>query len=398
MVDSLARTVERASVRPRTRFEYRIAASLPLRFGSAGALVVDMQQKLKHLGYPVGPQDGLFGPLTRAALRAYQRDHGVADDGVFTPELATRLASPETGRGLLVRDATSLSTPDTTPTPEPSTPHSPVPYPTPSALAPFPSSRPLPASGPAVGEKAGVAPAGPWRTLSLSMGTLHVPPGLPQPGKPLDFVIHMHGGHGIPFKEMPLDKAVITMQKPGLSSGYVPITAARGTLDRWLAEASARLPGARPGRVALSSFSGGFSGVRNLLKDPAALERIDTVVLLDGLHTGYSRDRLPTDAGMEPFRAFARLAAAGQKTFVVTHTAIVPPDYASTTETADDLIRAVGASRSPYAGPTSPDGITPSSEAHAGNLHVYGFEGGDAAAHVRALRHGRQVWQDWIVR
>ena len=45
---------------------------------------------------------------------------------------------------------------------------------------------------------------------------------------------------------------------------------------------------------------------------------------------------------MDGFRRFALEAAAGRKTFVLTHSAQVPEGYASTTETADFLIRAVG--------------------------------------------------------
>lgn len=39
------------------------------------------QKRLHTLGYPVGEADGIFGPLTRAAVMAYQQDHGCQSTG-----------------------------------------------------------------------------------------------------------------------------------------------------------------------------------------------------------------------------------------------------------------------------------------------------------------------------
>jgi Putative peptidoglycan binding domain len=40
--------------------------------------VARVQQRLARAGYYRGPIDGIMGPRTRYALRAYQRDHGTA--------------------------------------------------------------------------------------------------------------------------------------------------------------------------------------------------------------------------------------------------------------------------------------------------------------------------------
>lgn len=50
--------------------------------GSAGTEVSAMQQPLKNAGLYNGPIDGLFGPNTEAAVRAYQTARGVTTDGI----------------------------------------------------------------------------------------------------------------------------------------------------------------------------------------------------------------------------------------------------------------------------------------------------------------------------
>jgi hypothetical protein len=47
--------------------------------------LVEIQQKLKKLGYYKGTVDGLTGPKTRAAIRAFQRDNGLRIDGKYGP-------------------------------------------------------------------------------------------------------------------------------------------------------------------------------------------------------------------------------------------------------------------------------------------------------------------------
>ena len=52
-----------------------------------------VQDALDRRGYYKGPADGVFGPLTRAAIRRFQRDIGTATTGQLTAEEASRLIS-----------------------------------------------------------------------------------------------------------------------------------------------------------------------------------------------------------------------------------------------------------------------------------------------------------------
>lgn len=56
-------------------------------------VVNSIQTSLNRLGYQVGTVDGVIGTLTQAAIRAYQRDHSLVEDGRASPELADHLWS-----------------------------------------------------------------------------------------------------------------------------------------------------------------------------------------------------------------------------------------------------------------------------------------------------------------
>ena len=49
------------------------------------------QQALHRLGYYQGHVDGIFGPLTLAAIRRFQQDIGAESTGFLTAEEVTRL-------------------------------------------------------------------------------------------------------------------------------------------------------------------------------------------------------------------------------------------------------------------------------------------------------------------
>ncbi len=56
-----------------------------------GNLVFPIQSRLKEKGLDPGPLDGLMGPRTRAAIKAYQGKHGLIADGKPTRSLLDHL-------------------------------------------------------------------------------------------------------------------------------------------------------------------------------------------------------------------------------------------------------------------------------------------------------------------
>lgn len=61
------------------------ASGTVLKKGDKGAAVKELQQNLIKLGYDCGPYkaDGDFGADTEAAVKAFQKDHGIGADGVY---------------------------------------------------------------------------------------------------------------------------------------------------------------------------------------------------------------------------------------------------------------------------------------------------------------------------
>ncbi|MDA8230474.1 MAG: peptidoglycan-binding protein [Magnetospirillum sp.] len=74
------------------------AAPIPVRVAAAGGLSAHqvrlVQRDLNRAGYSTGPVDGRMGPLTRHAIRNWQRDHGLAPTGRITPEMLPLLHPP----------------------------------------------------------------------------------------------------------------------------------------------------------------------------------------------------------------------------------------------------------------------------------------------------------------
>ena len=66
------------------------------------------QQRLKDRGYYAGPVDGVMGPRTAAALRAYQRDHGLSATGQLDSQTASALS--ETTNATVMTPAVDVRT------------------------------------------------------------------------------------------------------------------------------------------------------------------------------------------------------------------------------------------------------------------------------------------------
>jgi hypothetical protein len=143
--------------------------------------------------------------------------------------------------------------------------------------------------------------------------------------------------------------------------------------------------------VTLVGFSAGHGAVRAILREPRHFARVDAVLLLDGMHTSYVPEGTGLATGgaldttnLAAFADFARAAVRGEKRFVVTHSEIFPGTFASTTETADWLLRTLGLRRTPVLR-WGPRGMQQLSEVRAGRFELLGFAGNSGPDHIDQL-------------
>jgi peptidoglycan hydrolase-like protein with peptidoglycan-binding domain len=65
-----------------------------IRYGSTGPRVAALQRRLRAAGCDPGPVDGIYGPLTRRAVRRYQRKHHLPVTGEVDGGTVRRLVNP----------------------------------------------------------------------------------------------------------------------------------------------------------------------------------------------------------------------------------------------------------------------------------------------------------------
>lgn len=74
---------------------WSMGARAAIRPGESGERVVKMQEKLKRWGYYDGEVDGVFGSGTRKAVERFQKQNGLAQDGIVGAETLRALGMSE---------------------------------------------------------------------------------------------------------------------------------------------------------------------------------------------------------------------------------------------------------------------------------------------------------------
>jgi hypothetical protein len=232
----------------------------------------------------------------------------------------------------------------------------------------------------------------------ISMGQMILPTrgGIAANGD-FDVVFHFHG-HEPARKEwvQVMNGPVFVAFTLGIGSGAyenafrdpAAFTQLLESVERAVAERHKK-PRARARKIALSAWSAGYGAVEEILHQPLA-GRIDSVILLDGLHCDYVAGGGLEARQLDAFLKFARKAARGEKLMVVSHSSIIPPGYASTTETANYLIDGLGG-RPAFSRPRGgePMGLELVARFDRAGFHVRGYAGNaelDHCAHLGLFR------------
>ncbi len=239
----------------------------------------------------------------------------------------------------------------------------------------------------------------PGRHEKLSAGTLFVPANIVG-RKNLPLFVHFHGGGYVTeLAARKLGMAVISVQTGSGSGTYAKQFSDKELFGKMLREAAEKA-GTSFGPITLTAWSAGHGAVREIIAVPEYYSRIQSVLLIDGMHTGYEgakpgplESKLERDH-LEAFLTLAKDAVAGRKAFLVTHSEIFPGTFASTTETADWLLHELGLTRKPVLKP-GPMGTQQLSEVRQGKFHLIGYAGNSAPDHVDQL-HSIAEYLRWL--
>jgi hypothetical protein len=227
----------------------------------------------------------------------------------------------------------------------------------------------------------------PGRREKLELGTLFIPAAIEREAPLLFF---FHGGTWLPEVAAARNAMAVVSVQAGSGSGtYTRLFEDPDRFQALLKEAAEK-SGLRFTRVLLGGWSAGCGAVRQILKSPAAYERVAGVLLIDGIHTDYPDGKpgpLESKIGTENLEIWlqvSRDAVAGKKRVIVTHSEIFPGTFASTTETADHLLRALAITRTAVL-KWGPMGTQQLSEARSASFLLLGYAGNSAPDHVDQL-------------
>lgn len=251
-----------------------------------------------------------------------------------------------------------------------------------------------------------------WRGLSSGCSYLAPKRDFVKADGSVDVVFHFHAGQMSErqMRESGMN-AVFVSCGWGMGSGpYADAFVDQGRfgrmLDGLLADIGkgAQRRDLKIGHLALASWSAGFASVGKILGVARYYDMVDSVVLLDSLHSQYKGGKKAPQQGIEKvdtkmiasFVKFARDAAAGKKAMIMTHSSIIPPDYASSAEATGALLAEIGVTAAPHEETTS-RGMAMYYRADSGNLHVRGFRGRGPRDHFAHLYLIGEALRSWVV-
>ncbi|QDT10940.1 hypothetical protein K239x_29330 [Planctomycetes bacterium K23_9] len=221
---------------------------------------------------------------------------------------------------------------------------------------------------------------------------------------PTRLLMHFHGDPKTvraAYARSELESVLVVINFPGLSTAYSKPFSNDSTLFEQIqqiarTEVASSLRGAEVDWdcVSLSSFSAGYGALREILKTPRNFQQISGIVTADSIYAGLQAEhpkREVDESDMHDFQRFASLAAQGKKKFILSHSAQKTP-YASTTETAEYLLRSLELHRS-SANDHPVKSMHQVSQAQQGNFLVLGFDGTTGPEHMQHLHNIDLLWR-----
>jgi len=211
----------------------------------------------------------------------------------------------------------------------------------------------------------------------------------PTEGK-CDLVFHLHGAswaaEDIVYKSK-ANAILFNIHLGGISSSYQNYFVNQFNFQKILDTITAILK--RDGIISdpqikhliITSFSAGYAGVREILKNSAYYRMVNALTIADGLHC--DSDPETEVVQMKDFLRFAKDARDKQKIMFLTHSSILTNGYENTTQTANYLINGIGSLRVAHSTIDEIGGQY--SRCDTGYFHLKGYYGDTANDHLRHL-------------
>lgn len=267
---------------------------------------------------------------------------------------------------------------------------------------------------------------GTWKGLTAGCSYIAPKADFVGPDGGIDVVFHFHAGQ-MAERQMKASGTNAVFVSCGFGLGTTPYAerfASPGAfgwmVDKLVKSVEADTRSAtrvRLRHVVLASWSAGFAAVGKILAVPRYYEMVDAVVLNDSLHARYKGESKAAGQGwenvdVESMGTWLKLtndAIRGKKAFVVTHTSILPPDYASSTEATAALMTAANVPLvdvpederpEPFCAVNAVRGrpMSLAVKADVGALHVRGYRGRGPKDHFDHLYLVGEALRSWVVR
>lgn len=214
--------------------------------------------------------------------------------------------------------------------------------------------------------------------------------------KAIPLIIHFHGASWLMeyhvAKHFP--KAALITVNLGSGSRVYGVPFGRAEQFQELIDEAAKSLDLKKGwsSITLVGFSAGYGAIRAILRHDEHFQRVNNVLLLDGIHASYVPEgKRLADGGviraedLDAYVKLARDAVAGRKKFLISHSEIFPGTYASTTECVDYLLATLGIKRRAKLR-QGPVGMQQLSEVDVKGFHIRGYAGNTGADHGDQLQ------------
>lgn len=208
-----------------------------------------------------------------------------------------------------------------------------------------------------------------------------------------DLIIHFHGHEPVRKEFVKTSHGVVLVGIDlGIGSGaYQSGFASPQAFTRLVASVEAEMakrsgnPKAHVRKLGLSAWSAGYGAIDQILRQTGG-KNVDAIILLDSLHAGYENEQQKTlkTVQLDPFVAFAKRAATGKAFMFMSHSSIIPPGYASTTEVASYVVQKVGG-KPQKAKREDVLGLDMIRKYDKSGFHVRGYDGDDKPDHCAHL-------------